>query len=142
MEEKSLGCVQKGGHATVVDVLDYGEPCKRNGLNLLTGPGNDQVSCTNLAASGANLIIFTTGRGNPFGAPVPTIKLSSNSGLAARKPHWIDYDSGGLLENSNFSQETEAFLHYILDVASGKLLTNNEKKGYKEISIFRDGVIL
>ena len=142
LEEKSLGCVQKGGSAPVVGVLGYGDPVEKNGLNLLTGSGNDQVSCTNLACSGATLICFTTGRGNPFGAPVPTIKVSSNSALAARKPHWIDFNAGQVLDGAAWQDAEEAFFQYVLDVASGRAKTNNEKNGYKEISVFRDGVIL
>lgn len=142
LEEKSLGCVQKGGLAPVVGVLGYGEQIAKNGLNLLTGSGNDQVSCTNLACSGATLICFTTGRGNPFGAPVPTVKISSNTALAARKPHWIDFDAGQALGAAGWDTVSGAFFQYILDVASGRTATCNEKNGYKEISIFRDGVIL
>ena len=141
LEDKSLGCIQKGGCAPVVGVLDYGEPVNKNGLNLLTGSGNDQVSCTNLVASGAHIILFTTGRGNPFGSPVPTVKVSSNTNLYERKPHWIDYNAGQLVEGKNFDEVTEDFFDYILQVASGKQ-TNNEIHGYKDISIFRDGVIL
>lgn len=142
LEEKSLGCTQKGGQAPVVGVLDYGEPVEKNGLNLLIGPGNDQVSCTNLVASGAQMVLFTTGRGNPFGTPVPTVKISSNSNLYSRKKHWIDYNAGQLLEGKTFDQVTEDFFQYLLDMASGKIRTKNEEYGYKEISIFRDGVIL
>lgn len=142
LEEKSLGCVQKGGSAPVVGVLGYGDPVERNGLNLLTGSGNDQVSCTNLACSGATIICFTTGRGNPFGAPVPTVKISSNSALAARKPHWIDFNAGQVLDGASWESASDAFFRYILDVASGRAHTCNEENGYKEISIFRDGVIL
>lgn len=142
LEEKSLGCVQKGGMAPVVGVLGYGDAVTRNGLNLLTGSGNDQVSCTNLTCSGATLICFTTGRGNPFGAPVPTVKVSSNSELAARKPHWIDFNAGQILDGASWEQAADAFFRYILDVASGRTTTRNEENGYKEISIFRDGVIL
>jgi altronate hydrolase len=142
MEEKSLGCVQKSGKATVADVLDYGGTARKSGLNLLIGPGNDQMSCTNLTASGANIVIFTTGRGNPYGAPVPTIKLASNSKLAQYKNHWIDYDAGVLLNGAAFEETAEDFFQYILDVASGRKQTNNEKHAYKEISVFRDGVIL
>lgn len=141
LEDKSLGCIQKGGSAPVVGVLNYGEQVNEKGLNLLTGSGNDQVSCTNLVASGAQLIIFTTGRGNPFGSPVPTIKLSSNTSLYKKKPHWIDYNAGQLVEGMSFEEVTEDFFNYIIDVASGKK-TNNELNGYKDISIFRDGVIL
>lgn len=142
LEEKSLGCVQKGGQAPVVGVLGYGEQVCKNGLNLLTGSGNDQVSCTNLVCSGATIICFTTGRGNPFGAPVPTVKIASNSELAARKPHWIDYNAGQILDGKTFSEVTDDFFAYILDVASGHANTCNEINEYKEISIFRDGVIL
>ncbi|MDF2609565.1 MAG: uxaA [Lachnospiraceae bacterium] len=141
LEDKSLGCIQKGGKAPVVGVLGYGEKVKTNGLNLLTGSGNDQVSCTNLVASGAQMILFTTGRGNPFGSPVPTVKISSNSDLYNRKGHWIDFNAGQILEGRNFDEVTEDFFNYLLEVASGKQ-TKNEINGYKEISIFRDGVIL
>jgi altronate hydrolase len=142
LEEKSLGCVQKGGSAPVVGVLGYGDIVEKNGLNLLTGSGNDQVSCTNLTCSGATIICFTTGRGNPFGAPVPTVKVASNSALAARKPHWIDFNAGQVLDGTSWEQVAQAFFDYILDVASGRTTTCNEENGYKEISIFRDGVIL
>lgn len=142
LEEKSLGCVQKGGSAPITGVLGYGEPLTLPGLNLLTGSGNDQVSCTNLTCSGATLICFTTGRGNPFGAPVPTVKISSNTPLAQRKPHWIDYNAGRLLNGISWEQLETDFYHYILAVASGEQRTRNEENGYKEISVFRDGVIL
>lgn len=142
LEEKSLGCIQKGGQAPVVDVLDYGEPVLKNGLNLLTGSGNDQVSCTNLVASGATIVCFTTGRGNPFGSPVPTVKVASNTALAQRKPHWIDFNAGQVLDGKAWDALTDEFFQYILDVASGIVTTRNEENDYKEISIFRDGVIL
>lgn len=142
LEEKSLGCIQKGGLAPVKGVLGYGEHVSVCGLNLLTGSGNDQVSCTNLACSGATLICFTTGRGNPYGAPVPTVKIASNSQLAEKKKHWIDYDAGKVLEDGTWQKMDEDFFNYILEVASGKKLTRSEENGYKEISIFRDGVIL
>lgn len=141
LEEKSLGCTQKGGTAPVAGVLDYGGQITHRGLNLLTGSGNDQVSCTNLAASGAAILCFTTGRGNPFGGIVPTVKIATNSALAQHKPHWIDFDAGCILEEGA-AAVTEDFVRYILDVASGKVHTRNEDNGYKEISIFRDGVIL
>ena len=141
LEDKSLGCVQKGGSSMIVDVLDYGEQIIKDGFHLLNGSGNDQVSTTNLVASGVNLIVFTTGRGNPFGNIVPTIKVSSNSELAEKKPNWIDFDAGTILTGNSFDNLTEEFLKYILKVSSGEL-TNNEKFGFKEISIFRDGVIL
>ncbi len=141
LEDKSLGCVQKGGKAIIVDVLNYGEHVKTNGLNLLNGSGNDLVSCTNLVSSGAQLILFTTGLGNPFGAPVPTIKISSNSNLYAHKKSWIDYNAGKLIEGKTIEEETKDFINYILDVASG-LQTQNEINNYRDISIFKDGVIL
>lgn len=142
LEEKSLGCTQKGGQAPVVDVLNYGQTAVKNGLNLLIGPGNDQVSCTNLVASGAQIVLFTTGRGNPFGSPVPTIKISTNTALYERKKHWIDFNAGQILDGVSFDQAEHDLFAYILDVASGRAQTNNEKWGYKEISVFRDGVIL
>lgn len=142
LEEKSLGCTQKGGTAPVADVLDFGQNVSKKGLNLLTGPGNDQVSCTNLVASGAQIVIFTTGRGNPFGSPVPTIKVSSNTPLYEKKKHWIDFNAGQILEGKSFDVVTDEFYSYILAVASGSEKTKNEVYGYKEISIFRDGVIL
>ncbi len=141
LEEKSLGCIQKGGRATVTAVLKSGEPCLKKGLNLLTGPGNDIVSCTNMTAAGAHLILFTTGRGTPLGAPVPTIKIASNSGLAMRKPGWIDYNAGKMLENFSMEDSANELWQLILNVASGKK-TQNEEHGYREIAIFKDGVTL
>ncbi len=140
LEEKSLGCIQKGGSSPVVDVLEYGERLQTPGLNLLSGPGNDGVSVTGLTAAGAHLVLFTTGRGNPLGSPVPTVKISSNSPLAVRKPHWIDFDAGRLLHGSTMPELTEELLKYILDVASGRQTTCNERNGYREIIILKDGV--
>lgn len=141
LEEKSLGCIQKGGNAVVTGVLSYGEQIVKNGLNLLAGPGNDQVSCTNLTASGANLILFTTGRGNPFGSPVPTVKLSTNTKLFEKKNSWIDFNAGTLIDGESFENAEKRLLEFIIDTASGKK-TKNEINGYRDISIFRDGVIL
>lgn len=141
LEEKSLGCIQKGGNAVITGVLEYGEQVKSKGLNLLTGPGNDIVSTTNLTATGAQIILFTTGRGTPLGAPVPTVKISSNSKLFEKKPSWIDFNAGSLIENPDFDTMTDRLFDYILDVASGKK-TKSEENGYKEISIFKDGVVL
>lgn len=138
LEEKSLGCTQKGGQATVVDVLNIGEPVIKKGLNLLTGPGNDIVACTNLVASGVHIILFTTGRGTPLGAPVPTIKISTNNALYEAKPHWIDFNGGRKLEEKDLYIE---LFNYINEVASGKE-TNNEKNGFREIAIFKNGVTL
>ena len=141
LEEKSLGCIQKGGKSVITDVLEYGEHCKKQGLNLLTGPGNDIVSTTNLTAAGANIILFTTGRGTPLGASVPTIKVSSNSRLAKRKNNWIDFNAGELIESNDFENMTEEIFKLLIDIASGRQ-TKNEQNGYREISIFKDGVIM
>ncbi len=138
LEEKSLGCVQKGGLSPVVDVLDYGDTLKKCGLSLLNGPGNDIVAITNLTAAGVHMVLFTTGRGTPVGAPVPTVKVSTNKELAEKKSGWIDFDASPTLEGKPL---TEEFLDYIIDVASGKM-TANEKNDYREISIFKDGIVL
>ena len=141
LEEKSLGCIQKGGNSVITDVLSYGEQCKSKGLNLLTGVGNDIVSTTNLTAAGAHLILFTTGRGTSLGAPVPTVKISSNTALFERKPNWIDFNAGSLIDNPDFDEISEKLLNLIIKTANGET-TRNEKNGIKEISIFKDGVIL
>lgn len=143
LEEKSLGAIQKGGHATVRRVLRYGERATPPGLSLLEAPGNDGVSSTAMVAGGATMLLFTTGRGTPLGFPVPTVKISSNSGIAERKPHWIDFDAGGLLTGSDGMEElADRLLAYVLDVASGRRLTNNERHGYREIAIWKEGVTL
>ena len=143
LEEKSLGAIQKGGQAVVTDVLRYGAAVRRPGLALLESPGNDGVSSTALMASGATMILFTTGRGTPLGFPVPTVKISSNSEIAQRKPHWIDFDAGALLDGSaDMASLSDRLFSYILDVASGRVLTNNEKHGYREIAIWKEGVTL
>jgi altronate hydrolase len=141
LEEKSLGCTQKGGEATVVDVLRYGERSKTKGLNLLNAPGNDLVAATALGASGCQMVLFTTGRGTPFGSFVPTIKISSNTQLYQLKPHWIDFNAGGLIENQSMDEVFEALLVYVMQVASGELV-NHEKNNFKEIAIFKTGVTL
>lgn len=141
LEEKSLGCVQKGGQSAVVDVLDYGDTVRQQGLNLLNGPGNDMVAVTNLTAAGAQLILFTTGRGTPLGAPVPTVKIATNTSLAQRKANWIDFDAGRLLDGEAPEKLDEEFFRYILRIAEGEE-TKNEQNGYREISIFKDGVTL
>ena len=141
LEEKSLGCVQKGGMAEVVDVLDYGDSISKKGLNLLNGPGNDIVAITNLTAAGANLILFTTGRGTPVGAPVPTVKIATNKTLAERKSNWIDFDASPVLEGIALNDLAENLLDYVISVANGEE-TKNEQHGYREISIFKDGVTL
>ncbi|MCD7724221.1 MAG: altronate dehydratase family protein [Clostridiales bacterium] len=141
LEDKSCGCVQKGGHAQVVDVLRYGEQVTRKGLNLLSGPGNDLVSATNLTAAGAHMILFTTGRGTPFGAPAPTIKIATNTALAEKKSGWIDFNAGTVAEGEPLDEAGLRLLDYVLAVAGGEK-TQTEKRGYREISIFKDGVVL
>lgn len=138
LEEKSLGCIQKGGSAPIVDVLNYGDRVHKCGLSLLNGPGNDMIAITNLTAAGAHLILFTTGRGTPLGAPVPTIKIATNKELAKSKSNWIDFDASGILEGENLD---DTFWEYVLEIASG-CKTKNETNNYREISIFKDGVIL
>lgn len=141
LEDKSLGCIQKGGQAPVQAILNYGDRVTEKGLNLLSGPGNDIVSTTALTACGAHIILFTTGRGTPLGAPVPTVKIASNSALATKKTNWIDFDAGRLLYEDN-EQVLSDFLSLVKDVASGECKTKNELNGYAEISLFKDGVIL
>jgi altronate hydrolase len=142
LEEKSLGCTQKGGTGSLTDVLDYGEPATMPGLNLLKGPGNDIVASTALTASGAHMILFTTGRGTPLGAPVPTVKISTNTDLYRRKSGWIDYNAGSLIEGAKMGELKEEFWQYVMAIASGEILTKNEINGYREIAIFKDGVTL
>ena len=138
LEEKSLGCVQKGGLSPVVDVLTYGDKIEKNGLSLLNGPGNDIVACTNLMAAGVHIILFTTGRGTPLGTAVPTVKIATNHSLAERKASWIDFDASPMLDGVD---PTDELLNYVLRVADGEQ-TRNEINGYEEISIFKDGVTL
>ena len=141
LEEKSLGCVQKGGLSPVVDVLDYGDLLTKNGLSLLNGPGNDIVAVTNLMACGVHMVLFTTGRGTPLGAPVPTVKISTNRALYEKKSNWIDFNASPILEGVSTDALANEFLDYIIEVASGKE-TRNEENGYREIAIFKDGVTL
>ena len=141
LEEKSLGCVQKGGLSPVVDVLDYGDLLTKNGLSLLNGPGNDIVAVTNLMACGVHMVLFTTGRGTPLGAPVPTVKISTNRALYEKKSNWIDFNASPILEGVSTDALADEFLDYIIEVASGKE-TRNEENGYREIAIFKDGVTL
>jgi altronate hydrolase len=141
LEEKSLGCTQKCGNATVIDVLKYGERIRKNGLNLLSAPGNDLVATSALGFSGCQMVLFTTGRGTPFGSFVPTMKISTNTALFLKKRNWIDFNAGELINGETMGSLLEQFLEYILNVASGELL-NHEKTGFKEISIFKMGVTL
>lgn len=142
LEEKSLGCIQKGGGAVVTDTLDYGQQCSKPGLNLMTGPGNDSVSLTDLLAAGVQIIIFTTGRGNPLGSAVPVIKVASNSSLYRRKPGWIDFNAGELLEGSSSDEVRDQLWQLLLDTASGRYITRNEEQNNREIMIFKNGVLL
>ena len=141
LEDKALGCTQKCGKSYVEGVLPYGERLKVKGLNLLSAPGNDLVAATALASCGCHMVLFTTGRGTPFGTYVPTMKISTNSTLAKNKPGWIDFNAGVILENEPMEKTCERFVDYIIRVASGEFV-NNEKKGYKEIAIFKTGVTL
>ncbi|MBC8062811.1 MAG: altronate dehydratase [Clostridiaceae bacterium] len=141
LEDKSLGCTQKAGTATVVDVLKYGEVLKIKGLNLLSAPGNDLVAASALAASGCQLVLFTTGRGTPFGSFVPTMKISTNTEIYKLKPHWIDFNAGSLVEDKSLEALVEEFIEYIIKVASGELV-NNEKNNFRELAIFKSGVTL
>jgi altronate hydrolase len=141
LEDKALGCTQKCGRALVSGVLEYGDRLKVNGLNLLSAPGNDLVASTALAVAGCQLVLFTTGRGTPFGTFVPTMKISTNNVLAKNKPNWIDFNAGELLNGVDMTELRNKFIDKILAVASGEL-TRNEQNGYQEISIFKNGVTL
>ncbi|MBC5922491.1 UxaA family hydrolase, partial [Bacillus pumilus] len=141
LEDKSFGCTQKAGTSDIQDVLKYGELLKRKGLNLLSAPGNDLVASSALAASGCQLVLFTTGRGTPFGTFVPTMKVSTNTALYETKKHWIDFNAGELLEDVPEDVVLEKFISTVIDVASGKLL-NHEKNHFRELAIFKTGVTL
>ena len=141
LEDKSCGCVQKGGSAQITDVLEYAESVTKKGLNLLSGPGNDLVSATDLTAAGAHIILFTTGRGTPFGAPAPTVKISTNTALFEKKGNWIDFNAGSVAEGEDLDAAGERLLDYVLRVASGEK-TKAEQHGAREIAIFKDGVTL
>lgn len=141
LEEKSLGAVQKGGRSPLVEVLRYGEKVGRHGLTLLEAPGNDAVSSTALTAAGATVILFTTGRGTPLGFPAPTLKIASNSGLAQRKPGWIDFDAGQVLEGVSMDAAADRLMDLVIATASGKA-TKAEQNGEREIAIWKSGVTL
>ena len=141
LEDKALGCTQKCGTSLVRGVMPYGERLQVKGLNLLSAPGNDLVASTALASCGCHIVLFTTGRGTPFGTYVPTMKIATNSQLAANKPGWIDFNAGVIAEGEDMQQVARRFTDYIIEVASGKLV-NNEKNGYHEIAIFKTGVTL
>ena len=141
LEDKSLGCTQKAGNEKVVDVLKYGDRLAHKGLNLLSAPGNDLVAASALASSGCQMVLFTTGRGTPFGSYVPTMKISTNSKLYNFKRNWIDFNAGELVEGKSFDEVLKDFVDYIIKVASGELV-NNEKNDFREIAIFKTGVTL
>ncbi|MDR1880736.1 MAG: altronate dehydratase family protein [Tannerellaceae bacterium] len=142
LEEKSLGCTQKSGTSAVRDVLMYGDRLKTSGLNLLNAPGNDLVASTALASSGCHIVLFTTGRGTPFGTFVPTMKIATHTGLSDRKPGWIDFNAGSLLEGEPMEALCHRFIRFVIDTASGVSLTKNEQNGYREMAIFKSGVTL
>ena len=143
LEEKSLGAIQKGGSAHVHEVLSYGESIRERGMALLNAPGNDGVSATAMTASGATMILFTTGRGTPLGFPVPTVKISTNSALMKNKRNWIDFDAGVLVDGgATMDMLSAELLTLIIDVASGRVKTKNEINGYKEIALWKEGVTL
>lgn len=141
LEEKSLGCTQKAGQSQVVDVLKYGERLRQPGLNLLSAPGNDAVATSALAGAGCHMVLFTTGRGTPYGGFVPTIKIATNSELAERKPHWIDFNAGPLVLDTPMETLLDRFVDYIVEVANGRQ-TNNERNDFRELAIFKSGVTL
>ncbi len=141
LEDKSLGCTQKSGSALVKGVLAYGERVKTPGLNLLSAPGNDLVAATALAAAGAHIVLFTTGRGTPFASPVPTMKIATNSRLAGKKSNWIDFNAGVLVEDSNMADETQKLFELVVETASGKLV-RSEEAGFHDMAIFKQGVTL
>jgi altronate hydrolase len=141
-EEKSLGCIQKGGTSNVTDVLRYGERATKPGLNILSGPGDDMIAITNLVAAGCQIILFTTGVGNPLGAAVPTVKISSNTPLYEKKKNWIDFDAGPLLAGGTTDALSRQLFHCVLKVASGEKQTLNEINHYRDIAMLKDGATM
>ena len=141
LEDKSLGCTQKSGSALVKGVLQYGDRVSVPGLNLLSAPGNDLVAATALAAAGAQIVLFTTGRGTPFASPVPTVKISTNSALAGKKANWIDFNAGVLAEGRGMEEQSKALFDYVLELASGKKVCS-EEAGFHDMAIFKQGVTL
>ncbi|MBR0034826.1 MAG: UxaA family hydrolase, partial [Synergistaceae bacterium] len=141
LEDKALGCTQKSGSATVVDVLQYGERVTAQGLNLLSAPGNDLVASTALAAAGAQIVLFSTGRGTPFGCPVPTVKISSNSALAQHKAKWIDFNAGTLVEGGTLQEKSSELYKFVMEIAEGRK-TRNEINGFQGMAIFKTGTTL
>ena len=142
LEDKSLGCTQKSGSTMVMDVIKMGERIKVNGLNLTSTPGNDLVATTTLGCSGCQMVLFTTGRGTPFGGFIPTVKVATNTAMATKKSNWIDFNAGALVGEKSMDELLSDFIDLICDIASGKKQTKNEINGFREISIFKDGVVL
>ena len=141
LEDKSLGCTQKAGTANVVDVLFYTDRLKKNGLNLMQAPGNDLVATTALGAAGCHLVLFTTGRGTPYGGFIPTVKISTNTTLAQKKSHWIDYDAGKMLAAQTTAEVGEDFIDYVIKICNGEWV-HNETNNYREIAIWKFGITL
>ena len=141
LEDKALGCTQKSGFAPVKDVLKYGQKVEKQGLNLLSAPGNDLVAATALAASGAQIVLFSTGRGTPFASPVPTVKISSNNHLSQHKSNWIDFNAGRLLTGMELPELAQDLMNYVLRVASGEQVCS-ERNGFHDLAIFKTGVTL
>ena len=141
LEDKALGCTQKCGKAPVSGVMEYGDRLENKGLNLLSAPGNDLVAATALASCGCHIVLFTTGRGTPFGTFVPTMKIATNPTLAKNKPNWVDFSAGQLVEGRTMQEIVPEFINKVLAVASGEK-ARNEENGYREISIFKNGVTL
>lgn len=141
LEDKALGCTQKCGRALVSGVLEYGDRLKEHGLNLLSAPGNDLVASTALASAGCQIVLFTTGRGTPFGTFVPTMKIATNNDIFAHKPNWMDFNAGELLKGTTMQELTRKFVDKVIAVANGEQ-TRNEINGYREIAIFKNGVTL
>jgi altronate hydrolase len=141
LEDKALGCTQKCGKAPVSGVMEYGDRLENKGLNLLSAPGNDLVAATALASCGCHIVLFTTGRGTPFGTFVPTMKIATNPTLAKNKPMWVDFSAGQLVEGRTMQELLPEFIDKVLSVASGQP-ARNEENDYREISIFKNGVTL
>ncbi len=141
LEDKSLGCTQKSGNSPVMGVVGYGDVVSSKGLNLLSSPGNDLVAATALAAAGAHIVLFTTGRGTPFASPVPTVKIASNSDLAKKKNSWIDFDAGQLLTGKSMDELSAELFEYVLNTASGNKV-RSEEAGFHDMAIFKQGVTL
>ena len=141
LEDKALGCTQKSGFAPVKAVLSYGERVTVPGLNLLSAPGNDLVAATALAASGAHMVLFSTGRGTPFACPVPTVKIASNEPLSQRKHGWIDFNAGQLLSGKSLGELSQELMALVLRIAGGEAVCS-EKNGFHDLAIFKTGVTL